>query len=143
MKLFALPLVLLCACRVVAGTDDLFLCGPDDKPCPEGGGDAGGGSAGGNSAGGGSPTCTDGTFAVEITVIGPIVVTVESTGAELTAGTHDLCLAAGNDRMRAECGNSQAAVSWDNGQCSDVDDKCDFTLTKDETFVVNGASACE
>ncbi len=136
MKLSALPFVLLCGCRVVAGTDDLFLCGPDDQTCPEvGGGDAGGG--------GGSAGCPNGELAVEVTVIGPIVVTVESTGRELTAGTHELCLAAGDHRLRAECSDSQADVSWDNGQCKEVDDKCDFTLTKDETFVADGASACE
>lgn len=139
MKLSALPFLLLCACRVVAGTDDLFLCGPEYETCPDGGGSAGGGSAGG----GGSSTCSDGTFAVDITIIGPIVVTIDSTGEQLTESS-TRCLAPGDDRLRASCTDgSKADVSWSNDQCTEVKDDCDFALTQNESFVVGGASACE
>lgn len=138
MKLTPLALVLLCACRVVAGTEDLFPC---DESCPEGGGSAGGGTAGG----GGAVDCNDGQVSVAITVTGPIVVEIDSTGEQLTAGTAQRCLDVGDDRLRASCSgdNSNAAVAWGNDLCADGEDTCDFTLAEDETFVVDGASACD
>jgi len=140
MKLTALAFVLLSACRVVAGTDDLFLC-DQENPCPA----EGGGSPGGGSPGGGAATCGDGEHSVEITITGPIVVEIDSTGEELTAGTVERCLESGDDRLRASCTNdeSNAAVSWGNGLCPDVDDTCNFKLEENEIFVVDGASACD
>lgn len=136
MKLTPLVLLLLCACRAVAGTDELFLCNQD---CPgEGGGSAGGGGAGGAAA------CGDGQLAVEITIVGPVVVEIDSTGEELTAGTSERCLDAGNERLRAACTDeSNAPVAWGNDLCSDGEDTCDFTLGEDEVFVVDGASVCD
>jgi hypothetical protein len=139
MKLIPLAFV-LCACRVVAGTEDLFLC--DVDTCPgEGGGPVGGGNAGGSGAGGG---CGDGELEVTVTVVGNIVVEVDSTGEQISGGTTSRCLPSGEQRLRASCSDdSNADVAWGNALCADVDDTCDFTLAEDETFVVDGASACE
>lgn len=133
MKLIALAFM-LCACRAVAGTDELFLC--EAESCPaEGGGSAGGG---------GSGSCDEGEFNVTITVVGDIEVEVDSTDEQLTGGTTSRCLAGGQQKLRASCTSGNAEVAWGNESlCPGVNDTCEFSLTKDESFVVDGASACD
>jgi hypothetical protein len=143
MKLAPLALLLLSACRIVAGTDDLFIGGGAPGGGAPGGGDPGGGDAGGGGAAGGA-ACGDDQHAITVTVIGPIEVEIDSTDERLPVGNYVRCLNDGDERLRAFCSEgSDASVSWGNSKCDDDEDRCDFTLEQDETFVVDGAGACE
>lgn len=133
MKLAPLLLVALAACQNIAGTDNLFLC--DAETCP----DEGGGSA----AGGGS-ACDTGELEVTVTIVGDIEVEVDSTQEVISSGTTSRCLPAGDVRLRASCsGGSDVDAAWGNSVCPAVDDTCEFSLQKDESFVVDAASACD
>jgi hypothetical protein len=134
-------LLLACAawvapgCANIAGTDDLYLC----ETCPEGGGGAGGaGGTGGSGAGG----CAPGQSEVDVTLLGGAQVLVVSTGQLLTAST-SLCLADTEQELRAACADGENAdVTWGNGACVDFQDHCKFTLSDDETFVVDAMDDC-
>lgn len=125
-----LLLASLCSCANVAGTEDLFICETCDSE---------------NDGGGGSDDdCPNGEVEVEFTIVGDVVIEIDSTKEVLTAST-TRCLATGSEEFRASCAedDSNADVTWGNAACPGATDQCEVSLSDDEEFTVDGTDACD